>query len=288
MEDIDMSYFTEENSEEAVSARMGENVSPRLRQIMDALIHHLHAFVKEVELTEAEWEVAIDFLTKTGQICSDTRQEFILLSDVLGVSMLVDAVNHRAPDGATETTVFGPFHVEGAPERQMGDNICLDGKGEICLFQGRVVDLEGNPIDNALISVWSDNDEGFYDVQQPDIQPPFNNRGIFRTGPDGRYAFRGIKPVAYPIPDDGPVGKMLATLGRHPWRPAHTHFMVTADGFSRVITHIFVEGDRYLTSDAVFGVKKSLIIPFEKVDRANEAWQADFDFVLCRQKQNKG
>ncbi|MAM11043.1 MAG: 6-chlorohydroxyquinol-1,2-dioxygenase [Rhizobiaceae bacterium] len=283
-----MSYFTEENSEEAVSARMGENVSPRLRQIMDALIHHLHAFVKEVELTEAEWEVAIDFLTKTGQICSDTRQEFILLSDVLGVSMLVDAVNHRAPDGATETTVFGPFHVEGAPERQMGDNICLDGKGEICLFQGRVVDLEGNPIDNALISVWSDNDEGFYDVQQPDIQPPFNNRGIFRTGPDGRYAFRGIKPVAYPIPDDGPVGKMLATLGRHPWRPAHTHFMVTADGFSRVITHIFVEGDRYLTSDAVFGVKKSLIIPFEKVDRANEAWQADFDFVLCRQKQNKG
>ena len=283
-----MSYFTEENSEEAVSARMGENVSPRLRQIMDALIHHLHAFVKEVELTEAEWEVAIDFLTKTGQICSDTRQEFILLSDVLGVSMLVDAVNHRAPDGATETTVFGPFHVEGAPERQMGDNICLDGKGEICLFQGRVVDLEGNPIDNALISVWSDNDEGFYDVQQPDIQPPINNRGIFRTGPDGRYAFRGIKPVAYPIPDDGPVGKMLATLGRHPWRPAHTHFMVTADGFSRVITHIFVEGDRYLTSDAVFGVKKSLIIPFEKVDRANEAWQADFDFVLCRQKQNKG
>ncbi|AMM87288.1 intradiol ring-cleavage dioxygenase [Martelella sp. AD-3] len=283
-----MSYFTEENSEEAVSARMGENVSPRLRQIMDALIHHLHAFVKEVELTEAEWEVAIDFLTKTGQICSDTRQEFILLSDVLGVSMLVDAVNHRAPDGATETTVFGPFHVEGAPERQMGDNICLDGKGEICLFQGRVVDLEGNPIDNALISVWSDNYEGFYDVQQPDIQPPFNNRGIFRTGPDGRYAFRGIKPVAYPIPDDGPVGKMLATLGRHPWRPAHTHFMVTADGYSRVITHIFVEGDRYLTSDAVFGVKKSLIIPFEKVDRANEAWQADFDFVLCRQKQNKG
>ena len=282
-----MSYFTEENSEEAVSARMGEDVSPRLRQIMDALINHLHAFVKEVELTEAEWEVAIDFLTKTGQICSDTRQEFILLSDVLGVSMLVDAVNHRAPDGATETTVFGPFHVEGAPERQMGDNICLDGKGEICLFEGRVVDLDGNPIENALISVWSDNDEGFYDVQQPEIQPPFNNRGIFRTGPDGKYAFRGIKPVAYPIPDDGPVGKMLAALGRHPWRPAHTHFMVTADGFSRVITHIFVEGDQYLTSDAVFGVKKSLIIPFEKVDRADEAWQATFDFVLCRQEQNK-
>ncbi|GEO84741.1 6-chlorohydroxyquinol-1,2-dioxygenase [Ciceribacter naphthalenivorans] len=215
MEEIDMSYFTEQTSAEVVNGRMGGPVSPRLRQIMTAMVNHLHAFVKEVELTEAEWEFAIDFLTKTGQICSDTRQEFILLSDALGVSMLVDAVNHRAPDGATETTVFGPFHVEGAPEREMGDNICLDGKGEICLFQGRVLDLEGNPIEGALISVWSDNDEGFYDVQQPDIQPPFNNRGIFRTGPDGRYAFRGIKPVAYPIPDDG-SGRQDVGGGRAP------------------------------------------------------------------------
>lgn len=283
-----MSYFAEKTSAEVVNGRMGEPVSPRLRQIMTAMVNHLHAFVKEVELTEAEWEFAIDFLTKTGQICSDTRQEFILLSDALGVSMLVDAVNHRAPDGATETTVFGPFHVEGAPEREMGDNICLDGKGEICLFQGRVLDLEGNPIEGALISVWSDNDEGFYDVQQPDIQPPFNNRGIFRTGPDGRYAFRGIKPVAYPIPDDGPVGKMLAAVGRHPWRPAHTHFMVTADGFRRVITHVFVAGDEYLASDAVFGVKQSLIIPFERVDSVDEMWRADFDFVLCATGEAKG
>ena len=280
-----MSYFTESQSAEVVNSRMGEGASPRLNQIMTALVNHLHAFVKEVELTEAEWETAIEFLTKTGQICSETRQEFILLSDVLGVSMLVDAVNNRAPEGATETTVFGPFHVEGAPEREMGETICLDGKGELCLFQGRVLDLNEQPIEGALISVWSDNDEGFYDVQQPDIQPAFNNRGIFRTGPDGSYAFRGIKPVSYPIPDDGPVGKMLAALGRHPWRPAHTHFMVTAPGFRKVITHVFVAGDEYLASDAVFGVKQSLIIPFKPADGPGELWRADFDFVLCRDEE---
>lgn len=276
-----MQYFTEETSAGTVNARMGEAVSPRLRRVMSSLVEHLHAFVKDVELTEAEWEQAIDFLTQTGQLCSDTRQEFILLSDVLGVSMLVDAVNNRVPDGATETTVFGPFHVEGAPEREMGATISLDGKGEICLFEGRVLDLDGKPIENALVSVWSDNEDGFYDVQQPGIQPAFNNRGIFRTGPDGRYAFRGIRPVSYPIPDDGPVGRMLAALGRHPWRPAHMHFMITAPGCRRVITHTFVAGDPYLVSDAVFGVKASLIVPFEKVDSQSEAWRCVYDFVLC-------
>lgn len=276
-----MQYFTEETSAGTVNARMGEAVSPRLRRVMSSLVEHLHAFVKDVELTEAEWELAIDFLTQTGQLCSDTRQEFILLSDVLGVSMLVDAVNNRVPDGATETTVFGPFHVEGAPEREMGATISLDGKGEICLFEGRVVDLDGKPIENALISVWSDNEDGFYDVQQPGLQPAFNNRGIFRTGPDGRYAFRGIRPVSYPIPDDGPVGRMLAALGRHPWRPAHMHFMITAPGRRRVITHTFVAGDPYLVSDAVFGVKASLIVPFEKVDSESEVWRCVYDFVLC-------
>ena len=276
-----MQYFTEETSTETVNARMGEATSPRLRRVMSSLVTHLHAFIKDVELTEAEWGTAIDFLTQTGQICSDTRQEFILLSDALGVSMLVDAVNNRVPDGATETTVFGPFHVEGAPEREMGASISLDGKGEACLFEGRVLDLDGKPIENALVSVWSDNEDGFYDVQQPDIQPAFNNRGIFRTGPDGRYAFRGIKPVSDPIPDDGPVGKMLAALGRHPWRPAHMHFMLTAPGYRRVITHTFVAGDPYLISDAVFGVKGSLIVPFEKVDSDREVWRCVYDFVLC-------
>ncbi|SIQ30375.1 hydroxyquinol 1,2-dioxygenase [Rhizobium sp. RU35A] len=278
-----MSYFTEDTSTEVVNGRIGADASPRLRKVMTSLVNHLHAFIRDVELTEAEWETAIDFLTKTGQICCGNRQEFILLSDTLGVSMLVDAINHRAPDGATETTVFGPFHVDGAPERDMGANISLDGKGEVCLYSGRVLDLDGKPIENAIVDVWSDNEDGFYDVQQPDSQPAFNNRGRFRTGPDGVYAFRGIKPVSYPIPDDGPVGKMLAALGRHPWRPAHMHFMVTAPGYRRLITHIFVAGDRYLASDAVFGVKETLIVEYLKTDTPSEVWRADYDFVLCRQ-----
>ena len=275
-----MTYLTEETSAETVNARIGENADPRLRRVMTSLVRHLHDFAKDVELTEAEWEYAIDFLTRTGQLCSDARQEFILLSDALGLSMLVDAINHRLPEGATETTVFGPFHVDDAPERPMGANISLDGKGELCLFSGRVLDLAGRPVANALVDVWSDNEDGFYDVQQPGIQPPFNNRGVFRTGPDGRYAFRGIRPVSYPIPDDGPVGQMLTALGRHPWRPAHMHFLITAPGYDRIITHIFVKGDPYLTSDAVFGVKQSLIVDFRPVTSTTEKWQAEFDFVM--------
>jgi catechol 1,2-dioxygenase len=275
-------YFTEDASAEVVNARMGAETDPRLRRIMHSLVTHLHAFIKDVEPTTREWETAIDFLTRTGQMCSDTRQEFILLSDVLGVSMLVDAINHRRPTGATENTVFGPFHVDGAPERAMGDTISLDGKGESCLFEGRILDLQGNPIAGAVVDVWSDNAEGFYDVQQPGVQPEWNNRGVFRTGADGRYSFRGIRPVSYPIPDDGPVGQMLERVERHPWRPAHMHFLVSAEGFETVTTHTFVAGDPYLESDAVFGVKDSLIVPFERRDGGDTIWRSVFDFVLNR------
>jgi catechol 1,2-dioxygenase len=275
-------YFTEDASAEVVNARMGAETDPRLRRIMHSLVTHLHAFIKDVEPTTREWETAIDFLTRTGQMCSDTRQEFILLSDVLGVSMLVDAINHRRPTGATENTVFGPFHVDGAPERAMGDTISLDGKGESCLFEGRILDLQGNPIAGAVVDVWSDNAEGFYDVQQPGVQPEWNNRGVFRTGADGRYSFRGIRPVSYPIPDDGPVGQMLERVERHPWRPAHMHFLVSAEGFETVTTHTFVAGDPYLESDAVFGVKDSLIVPFERRDGGDTIWRSAFDFVLNR------
>ena len=273
-------YFTEAQSADVVNARMGADVDPRLRQIMQSLVTHLHAFIKDVEPTTREWETAIGFLTRTGQMCSDTRQEFILLSDVLGVSMLVDAINHRRPDGATENTVFGPFHVDGAPERAMGYTISLDGKGESCLFEGRVLDLEGNPVEGAVVDVWSDNADGFYDVQQPGVQPEWNNRGVFRTGPDGRYWFRGIKPVSYPIPDDGPVGHMLELVERHPWRPAHMHFLVSANGYEPVTTHTFVAEDPYLESDAVFGVKESLIVSFERQDGGDVLWRSSFDFVL--------
>lgn len=272
--------FSEEGSVAAVNERMGAKTSPRLRQIMTSLVTHLHAFVKDVELTENEWEAAIGFLTETGQMCSEHRQEFILLSDTLGVSMLVDAINHRRPSGATENTVFGPFHVDNAPVLDMGAQISLDGKGESCLYEGRVLTLDGQPVENALIDVWSDNADGFYDVQQPGEQPPMNNRGVFRTGPDGRYSFKGIKPVSYPIPDDGPVGRMLQTLGRHPYRPAHVHFMVSAENFDRVITHIFVAGDTYLASDAVFGVKESLVVEFQPNLNGETVWKASFDFVL--------
>lgn len=277
-----MRYLTEDTSAETVNARIDPASDPRLRQVMTALVRHLHAFAREVSLTEAEWETAVDFLTRTGQICSDQRQEFILLSDVLGLSMLVDAMGNRKSRGETESTVFGPFHVDGAPEREMGAQISADGKGEPCLFEGRILDAEGRPLSNALVDVWSDNADGFYDVQQPGLQPPMNNRGVFRTGPDGRYAFRGIKPVSYPIPDDGPVGQMLAALGRHPWRPAHMHFLISAPGFKRLVTHIFVAGDPYLASDAVFGVKPSLIAEFQPVDSPTERWRAPFDFILER------
>jgi hydroxyquinol 1,2-dioxygenase len=275
-----MQYFSEDSSVATVNGRMGPDTAPRMAQVMGALVSHLHAFAKEVHLTQAEWEAGIAFLTKTGQMCSGERQEFILLSDVLGLSMLVDAINNRRPEGATENTVFGPFHVEDAPIRAMGDNISLDGKGASCLFEGKVIDLHGKAIEGACVDVWSDNADGFYDVQQPGIQPQWNNRGRFFTGADGAYAFRGIKPTSYPIPDDGPVGKMLAAMGRHPYRPAHMHFLVTAPGFQRLVTHTFVGDDSYLTSDAVFGVKQTLIAPFEQLSGADTLWRSPFDFVL--------
>jgi hydroxyquinol 1,2-dioxygenase len=181
----------------------------------------------------------------------------------------------------TPSTVFGPFHVDGAPIRPMGADICLDGKGDSCLFEGTVRDLHGRPVEGACIDVWSDNADGFYDVQQPDVQPKWNNRGRFLTGEDGRYRFRGIKPMPYPIPDDGPVGQMLGHLGRHPYRPAHMHFLVTAPGHQNLVTHTFVGDDAYLGSDAVFGVKESLVAPFEPLQDADTLWRSLYDFVLA-------
>jgi len=276
-------YFTEDASVDTVNARMGGDINPRLAEVMTCLIKHLHAFAKEVHLTQAEWDLAVDFLTKTGQMCSQERQEFILLSDVLGFSMLVDAINNRRPPGATENTVLGPFHVADAPVRDMGDTVCLDGKGETCLFEGKVIDIHGRPVEGACVDVWSDNADGFYDVQQPGIQPKWNNRGRFFTGRDGAYRFRGIKPTSYPVPVDGPAGEMLTGMGRHPYRPAHTHVIVTAPGYQKLVTHIFVGDDPYITSDAVFGVKQSLIAPFAKSQGEETAWVCPFDFVLARE-----
>lgn len=273
-------FFTEQGSVEAVNARIGADADPRLAQVMSRLVHHLHAFVKDVGLTQDEWGIAIDFLTRTGQMCDANRQEYILLSDVLGVSMLVDAINNRRPSGATENTVLGPFHVDGVPELPMGASICQEEVREPCLFEGVVTDISGTPLQGVRIDVWSDNEDGFYDVQQPGLQPQHNNRGVFVTGPDGRYWFQGIKPVSYPIPDDGPVGQLLGKLGRHPFRPAHMHFMISRDGFDTIITHTFVSGDDYLVSDAVFGVKESLVAPFEPTTANGVKWRSRYDFVM--------
>lgn len=280
-------YFTEDGSVDAVNGRIGAKTNPRLQTVISSLTKHLHAFAKDVDLTQGEWDIAIDFLTRTGQMCDENRQEFILLSDTLGFSMLVDAINNRRPSGATENTVLGPFHVENAPEYEMGANITQQGGVETCLFHGTVTDIDGTPLEGVKIDVWSDNEEGFYDVQQPDIQPTHNNRGIFRTPADGKYNFFGIKPVSYPIPDDGPVGQMLEHLGRHPNRPAHMHFIVSAPGFETIVTHTFVDGDAYLTSDAVFGVKETLIAEFEAVEGGNTNWHSPFNFVMSRMKKQK-
>lgn len=266
-----MREFNEDNATEAVIARFGDTPDPRLKEIMTVVVKHLHAAVKELEPTMDEWMAAIDFLTRTGQKCDDVRQEFILLSDTLGVSMLVDAINHRKPKGATESTVLGPFHMVESPPREIGADIALDGKGEPTLVTGQVSDVNGKPVAGALVDVWQANDEGYYDVQQPGIQPERNLRGLFTADKDGRFWFRTILPKFYPIPTDGPVGEMLNATKRHPFRPAHVHFIVAAEGYEPVVTHLFVEGDKYLESDAVFAVKESLIKDFDQVDDARKA-----------------
>ncbi|MCW2508613.1 MAG: chqB [Modestobacter sp.] len=258
--------FSEERSAEVVAASFAGTPNPRLTQVMTSLVQHLHAFVKDVELTEEEWGVAIDFLTRTGQMSNEVRQEFILLSDVLGVSMLVETINHRTGGQSTESTVLGPFHMVESPPRALGDDIALDGKGDRCLVSGQVTGPDGEPLAGASVDVWQANEDGFYDVQQPGVQPESNLRGLFTTDDEGRFWFRSIVPKYYPIPDDGPVGELLAATARHPNRPAHLHFIVTAPGYRPVTTHVFVEDSPYLDSDAVFGVKDSLVRAVPEVD----------------------
>jgi len=257
-----MRNLSEENLTEAVVQRLARCENPRLKTVMTSLIRLLHAAVREVELTEAEWAAGIEFLTATGQKCDADRQEFILLSDVLGVSMLVDAINHRKSAGATESTVLGPFYVEGAPELPHGSDLAHGGPGEPAEVSGRVLTPSGKPIAGAVLDVWQTAPNGFYSTQDPD-QDRFNLRGRFKTGADGAFSFRTIKPTSYPVPTDGPVGAILNAMGRHPMRPAHIHFIVTAPGYERLTTHLFAEGDPYLDSDVVFGVKNSLVVDFK-------------------------
>ena len=281
--------FAEETATGAVVASFEGAADPRLLEVLGSLVRHLHGFVREVEPTFEEWERAIAFLTATGQKCDDTRQEFILLSDVLGVTMLVDAINHRTASEATDSTVLGPFHMVASPRRELGDTIDLVATGEPCVVTGRVLSLDGSPLAGALVDVWQADDHGFYDVQQPGTQPQGNGRGLFTCDDDGRFWFRTVTPSPYPIPTDGPVGRLLTATGRHPYRPAHIHFIVAADGHLPVTTHIFVAGSPYLDSDAVFAVKQRLITNFARVVDPDQAAafgveapfrHAQFDVIL--------
>ncbi|HEY4067736.1 MAG TPA: intradiol ring-cleavage dioxygenase [Burkholderiaceae bacterium] len=246
----------------AVLARQADTANPRLKEILSALVTHLHDFAREVKLTEDEWLQGIRFLTATGQMCDAKRQEFILLSDTLGLSMLVVAMNHAKPAGATEATVFGPFHTEDAPVLEQGADLAGGAPGEPLFVDAHVRDLDGRPIANAVVDVWQADEDGLYDVQRPELGERRRARGVLRTDAQGRVRFRSVAPVAYPIPTDGPVGAMLTATSRHPWRPAHVHFMVKAAGFQPLVTHIFRAEDAYLDSDAVFGVRSSLIGDF--------------------------
>lgn len=284
-----MPEYDEKMITPAVLASFAEAPDPRLQQIMTSLTCHLHAFVRETKLTLEEWSQGVEFLTSVGQMCDDTRQEFILLSDVLGVSMLVDAVNHASQGVETDTTVLGPFFIENSPSFEQGANIAAGAEGAPLYVDVRVSGVNGQPIKGARVEVWQSDSEGFYDVQRPDIADGFNLRGTLTSDDVGRVRFWSVLPTAYPIPHDGPVGELLNATGRHPWRPAHLHFKLAAPGFRTVVTHLFVEGDPYLKSDAVFGVKDSLICAFPRhsTDIApdgrsmEEPWHVlTYDFVL--------
>lgn len=258
--------ITEDTVTDAVVEAMGPSTSPRLAACLEAVVRHLHAAVREVEPTLAEWGAAVDWLTRTGQKCDDTRQEVVLMSDVLGISALVENINHRKVAGATEATVLGPFHMVSSPHRENGDSIDLVGGREPCVVVGRVLSVTGQPVVGATVDVWQADEDGFYDVQRPDLQPAGNGRGLFVTDDQGRFRFRTVVPSFYPIPTDGPVGELLEQTGRHPYRPAHIHFIADAPGYVPVTTHIFVADSPYLDSDAVFAVKRSLVRHFDEVD----------------------
>ncbi len=286
-----MANSIEQSITDAVIARFHESPNPRMRQVSEALVRHLHNFVREVRPTQDEWGVAIDFLTKTGQMCDDVRQEFILLSDTLGVSMLVDAINNTCENGETESTVLGPFYVQNPKEFANGDNIAGKMKGTPLYIAGRVLSADGKPVANGAVDIWHSDEAGFYDVQQMDTLGGFAGRARLHTDGEGRFWCWTIEPIEYPIPTDGPVGKMLTEQGRHPWRPAHVHFMIAAQGYRTLVTHIFVKGNKYLDSDAVFGVKDALIREFPKHppgkapdgSTRSEAFSTlDFDFKLAK------
>ena len=276
-----MRNLNQDTITQAVIARLSNTPDARLKEIMTSLVQHLHAFAREVKLTEEEWFKGIQFLTETGHMCDDKRQEFILLSDTLGLSMLTVAMNNDKPAGCTEPTVFGPFFLDKAPEYQLGDDVANGAKGKPCQVRGSVKSLDGTPVPNALINVWQADADGNYDVQYADLAHP-QARGILHSDAQGGFHFKTILAEAYPIPSDGPVGRMLAATRNHPWRPAHLHFMIEAPGYERLITHVFRDHDQYLDSDVVFGVRQSLVAEWKELP--DGTYTLDYDFVLNPQR----
>lgn len=256
--------FSPEAITQAAVASFAHCDNPRLKEIMQSLVKHLHAFAQETKLTEAEWMAGIQFLTATGHKCDDVRQEFILLSDTLGLSMLLVAMHDGAAHGATEATVLGPFHTPDAPLMENGSDMSNGAPGEPMYVTGRVLSAAGKPLADAEVDVWQADSEGLYDVQRGELGSDRRARGLVRTDSEGRFSFWSVLPEAYPVPTDGPVGQMLLSTARHPWRPAHIHFLIGAAGHQPLVTHIFREGDQYLDSDVVFGVRPSLVGQFAK------------------------
>jgi len=282
-----MPFVTEANLTDIARERWNNIPDPRLRAIMTSLVKHIHAFVRDIEPTEAEWATAIDWLTRTGKMSSDKRQEFILFSDVLGVSMLVDAINHRLATGATPTTVTGPFHIHGSPEFADGANMAEGAPGVPCFVSGFVRDLDGRPIEGAVLDVWQTDGEGLYEAQR-DVDQPWL-RGVYHTKADGSFLIRTVTPIGYTIPMDGTVGELMQRTDISHYRPAHIHFLVEAPGYHRIITHLFQRGDQYLEADVVYGVKQQLIVDFNKRpagtaptgERLDTAfYEVNYNFVL--------
>ncbi|MEV5845408.1 dioxygenase [Streptomyces sp. NPDC051985] len=280
-----------------VLASFRDTPDPRLKEVMEALVRNLHAFIREVRLTETEWEHAIAFLTAAGHLTTDRRQEFVLLSDVLGASMQTVNVNQEATADATEATVLGPFFVDGSPEIPLGGDMASDAPGEPCWVEGIVTDTDGNPVPGARLEVWEADEDGLYDVQYDDDR--LAGRAHLFTDDQGGYTFWGLTPTPYPIPHDGPVGVLLDRTGRSPMRASHLHFKAIAPGLRTLVTHIFVDGDELLPSDAVFGVKQSLVKRFERQPAgtpapdgralAGRSWsRVRFDIVLPKASAAEG
>jgi len=283
-----MAYVTESNITDIVRERWSAVGDPRLREIMRSMVTHLHAFVRDIEPSEQEWITAIEWLTRTGQLSTDKRQEYILASDVFGVSMLVDCINHRLPGGATPTTVNGPFHIHDSPHLDDGADIAHGAPGEPCFIVGSVRDLQGRPIAGATLDIWQADGDGLYEAQRGSAEPWM--RGVFKSRPDGSFIVQTVLPVPYPIPLDGSVGELMQRTEISPMRPAHVHFLINAPGHREVATHLFRKSCPYLETDVVYGVKAPLIAEFRQVKAGARLptgaiadrpfWLLKYDFIL--------